>query len=1026
MNAILAAVAIASGLVLAWLFVGYGAFLRALVALRGSRTRVFGPRDHRVTVVLAVFNEAPALPARLRNLLDTEFPAERLSVVVASDSSTDGSDDVVRGWPDDRVRLVRSEPRGGKSVAQNAALREIAQGIVVITDCGTAFDRRTIPELAAPFADPGVGAVDGALRFSPPPGELGMRAHGAYWDYESRVRMAESDLGILATASGAVMAARRELILEIPAHVGDDCVIPLMAVAAGRRVHRATAACAWDESNSDPRAEFRARVRMVVRNWQGTWMHPRLLAPWRRPWVSAGLWSHKVLRWCAPAFVATGLGSLAFLGVRAGGAWGWLAAGAWSLALFGAIDALAAWRSRGRHRATALGSFALVCCAFAVGLAKVAMGHRIGGYRDRSVAAMLVAPLIMVLSAAASARAEGISLPSGWASSSESRATRPDSVISPCVTALSPDGRVAFCAGSGGESFAGGGVWGCSVADGRQVGSLPGVGRNCCALRIAGLAGQVLLAAWRGSCEITTIDVHDWRVIGGSRLDFVPMDAVTDGDRAWVVGFTQQGEGVVASFGIEGGVAVPGSTRRLAHAVHRAALVEGMLVVSQPSGSCIEWVDPQTLDVRAHHAVAGTPVAVAGSRSDVLVATREGEFLEVGFAGGVRRRTDLALAFGIDPAARVLRDLDPTDVIPLGDDRAIIGTYRVDGFVIERTSDGVRPLRRVPGAARHTLAGVAEGTVTMLLGRRNRLEIGSIDLRGGTPDVVRTLAAADAVTAWATPSGSGVRAAAVTSAADRVKLLSPDPLQRQDWPVRIPGSRIAALAPGPEGQVLAVLRRAEGAYEIASFPSEGAVPAAPLPEARAPSWIGWSGGRALVIDRLLGTAWISAPEGVQALPSPRSRPRAAAPLLDGSWIVIHDTNPDIGCSRILGGAWERFMPLKGIKGWPSAIASAADGRSALFVTFGGSLCEVGDDLRVRRLRNLGLVGASSIEVDSSGRIGVVSENAGAGMLLESFEAPAIEFRGGGLQALIPRPDGSVALVTLTGCEFARPAADGAR
>ena len=120
------------------------------------------------------------------------------------------------------------------------------------------------------------------------------------------------------------------------------------------------------------------------------------------------------------------------------------------------------------------------------------------------------------------------------------------------------------------------------------------------------------------------------------------------------------------------------------------------------------------------------------------------------------------------------------------------------------------------------------------------------------------------------------------------------------------------------------------------------------------------------------------------------------------------------------------MPLKGIGGWPSAIASAADGRSALFVTFGGSLCEGGDDLRVRRLRNLGLVGASSIEVDSSGRIGVVSENAGTGMLLDSFEAPATEFRGGGLQALIPRPDGSVALVTLTGCEFARPAVDVAR
>ena len=284
------------------------------------------------------------------------------------------------------MRVVRHEPRGGKSLAQNAALCGVEGGIVVITDCGTVFDRRTIPELVAPFVDPAVGVVDGALRFEPPAGEQGIRAHGAYWDYESRVRTCESSLGILATASGAVMAARREVIGELPGHAGDDCVIPLMAVARGLRVHRANAARAWDESNADPRAEFRSRVWMVVRNWQGTWMFPALLAPWCRPWVALGLWSHKLLRWLAPVSALAFLASLAALGASEGGAWAWCAAAAAAGAAIGAAEAFATWKARGRYRATPLGSFTLVCTAFGIGLWKAMTGERIGGYRDRAAA----------------------------------------------------------------------------------------------------------------------------------------------------------------------------------------------------------------------------------------------------------------------------------------------------------------------------------------------------------------------------------------------------------------------------------------------------------------------------------------------------------------------------------------------------------------------------------------------------------------------------------------------------------------
>lgn len=1005
----------------AWPLFGYGRVLRILARGRpDSRVNGAGTPPDRVTVLLAVHNERDGVAARLRNLVDTDLPAERLRIVVASDGSTDGTDDVVRAWPDPRVSLVRSEPRAGKSIAQNAGLAAIDGGIVVITDCGTTFDRRTIPELLAPFADPGVGVVDGALRFEPPPGTHAIRAHGAYWDYESRVRTAESALGILATASGAVMAARREVIREIPGHAGDDCVVPLMAVAAGRRVHRANAACAWDESNSDPRAEFRARVRMVVRNWQGTWMFPGLLAPWRRPAVALGLWSHKVLRWCAPAFVLLALGSLAALGFREGGAWAWAAGAAWALALLGGADAFAAWWTRGRHRATPLGSFALVCAAFGVGLAKAAAGHRIGGYRDRTAAAARVLLAGAALLAGGSARAGALELPIGWESIASVRATRPDAAVSPCIVAVSPDRRVAYCAASGGESFAGGGAWAIGIADGRPLAPGLQAGRNCCALRCIGTDGTTVVAAWRGSGEVATIDAESWRVRATQRLDFVPTDVAVDGDRAWVVGFTLRGEGAVAAFRLDDGVLRPELHCRLAEGAHRAAIVGGALVVTEPAGGFVEWLDPGTLARRARFAVGHSPVAIAAAGGVALVATREGELLEVDGSSGLRRRTDLAELFSIDPARRALRDLDPTDVIVLPGGRAIVGTYRVDGFVVEVAAPRVRAIGRVPAAVRHALVSVDGDAAMLLLGRREGVQVVTADLAGGAAGKPRFIARSEAVTGWSQmPSARAI--AVVTSAGGSVQVLDAAAERRVSHPMP-PGSGVpACIAAAADGRLLAVAVARAGGHQVLELPQAAARAPVALASARSPSWIGTSGGQELVLDRLQAVAWLGDGAAPLRLAAPRTRPRAAARLADGAWVVIHDTQPDLGCSRIAGGAWKDFVPLKE-GGWPTSIAAMPGGKAACLITFNGMLCEVGADLRVLRHRDLKLAGASAIAIDAAGRIGVASENGGVGLLLASFGAAPVEFRGDGVQALLPQSDGSVALVTLSGAEFVQRAA----
>ena len=56
-------------------------------------------------------NEASRIAAKIENTLAQDYPGH-LEIVVASDCSTDGTDDVVRGYAP-RVRLVRTPERRG-------------------------------------------------------------------------------------------------------------------------------------------------------------------------------------------------------------------------------------------------------------------------------------------------------------------------------------------------------------------------------------------------------------------------------------------------------------------------------------------------------------------------------------------------------------------------------------------------------------------------------------------------------------------------------------------------------------------------------------------------------------------------------------------------------------------------------------------------------------------------------------------------------------------------------------------------
>jgi GT2 family glycosyltransferase len=75
-----------------------------------------------ISVIMAAFNGAALLPATLATLQKQTFGD--FEVIVVDDCSTDATRDVLRAWPDPRVRMIALDANGGPVRARNRAFAE--------------------------------------------------------------------------------------------------------------------------------------------------------------------------------------------------------------------------------------------------------------------------------------------------------------------------------------------------------------------------------------------------------------------------------------------------------------------------------------------------------------------------------------------------------------------------------------------------------------------------------------------------------------------------------------------------------------------------------------------------------------------------------------------------------------------------------------------------------------------------------------------------------------------------------------
>lgn len=266
-----------------------------------------------VSLIIPAFNEETVLRRKLENTLAIDYPSDRLEILVASDGSSDDTNNIARQFADRGVRLLDFSRRRGKASVVNDGLAAATGEIVCLCDANVMFQPKALKLLVARLTDPAVGAVTGEVRLASEESPFGT-GESFYYRIERALQAGESRLGSLMGVDGGLYLLRKSLFRPLPADtLLDDFVTSMNVLRQGHRVVYEPRAIAAENGTPLTRQEFRRRVRVTAGAVQsvarGAW--PALF----RPVECWQYLSHKLLRWLTPVWFALALASSAVLAV---------------------------------------------------------------------------------------------------------------------------------------------------------------------------------------------------------------------------------------------------------------------------------------------------------------------------------------------------------------------------------------------------------------------------------------------------------------------------------------------------------------------------------------------------------------------------------------------------------------------------------------------------------------------------------------------------------------------------------------
>ncbi len=276
---------------------------------RGSEANLDDDYCPSVTQIVSAFNEAPVIQAKMENSAAIKYCSDSLDVVIASDASDDGTDELVKTFAEKnpRIKLVRVNERSGKTDALNKVMSSVQTDITVFSDANAMYKPDAILHLVQAFRNEEVGYAVGAARYYEDASTDASKNETAYWDLELGIKQSESDFDSVVGGDGAIYAIRTHLYERMdPADVS-DFVNPIQIVAKGYRGVFVPEAECYESAGDTFGEEYGRKRRIVNQSWRAVVKHRKLLGFKRNLKFIFMLISHKFIRWHTLLFIILAL-----------------------------------------------------------------------------------------------------------------------------------------------------------------------------------------------------------------------------------------------------------------------------------------------------------------------------------------------------------------------------------------------------------------------------------------------------------------------------------------------------------------------------------------------------------------------------------------------------------------------------------------------------------------------------------------------------------------------------------------------
>lgn len=278
-------------------YIGYPVLL-AIMCLR-RRPRRSADHDHfpAVSIIIPVHNEERVIRDKISNLLSLEYPRHKTEIIIVSDASDDGTNEIVSSRVDEGIRFFVLPNRKGKANALNHGLKEARHDIVVFSDASIMLEKESLSRIVRRFHSSEIGCVSGE-------DHIGYGSEeGLYGKYELLLRNLESRVHSIVGASGSFYAQRRLLCPEFQEGMAPDFLSVLKTIEEGYIAVTEPTAIGFMKSASSPQAEFVRKCRTVLRGMHTLFSKRHLINPARYGIFAFELISHKIIRWLVPIFM---------------------------------------------------------------------------------------------------------------------------------------------------------------------------------------------------------------------------------------------------------------------------------------------------------------------------------------------------------------------------------------------------------------------------------------------------------------------------------------------------------------------------------------------------------------------------------------------------------------------------------------------------------------------------------------------------------------------------------------------------